>query len=72
MNRKIKVPGRSTRTREDPEFVHFIPGTSVKVKCWAGSGRMSLLCGGRFRIKDFGVGVSEAVTGRRKGAKKVG
>ena len=72
MNGKIKVPGRSRRTQEDPGFVHFMPGTSVNVKCWAGSGRMSSACGGRFRIEDLGGGVSEAVTAGRKGVKKVG
>ena len=53
-------------------FVHFIPGTSLKVKCWEGSGRMSSACGGRFRIKDLGGGVSKAVTAKRKEVNKVG
>ena len=55
-------------------FVHYKPGTSLKVKCWEGSGRMSsaVSSGGRFRIKDLGGGVSKAVTARRKGVNKVG
>ena len=53
-------------------FVYFMPGTSLKVKCWEGSGRMSSACGGRFRIKDLGGGVSKAITARRKGVNKVG
>ena len=44
----------------------------MNVKYWEGSGRMSSVCGGKFRIKDLGGGVSKAVTARRKGVKKVG
>ena len=72
MNGKIKVPGRSRRTQEDPGFVHFMPGTSVNVKCCAGSRGMLSACGGRFRIEDLGGGVSEAVAAGSKGVKKVG
>ena len=44
----------------------------MNVKYWAGSGPISSVCGGRFRIEDLGGGVSEAVTAGRKGVKKVG
>ena len=57
--------------RGDPAFAHLMPGTSLKVKCWEGSGRISSACGGRFRIKDLGDGVSKAVTAMRKGVNKV-
>ena len=57
--------------RGDPVFVHFMPQTSLKVKSREGSGRMSSACGGRFRIKDLRVGVSKAITARRKGVNKV-
>ena len=52
--------------------MHFMPGTSVNVKYCVGSGRMSSVCGGRFRIEDSEGGVSEAVTAGRKEVKKVG
>ena len=72
MDGKIKVPAEAHEHRGDPVFVHFMPGTSLKVKCWEGSGRMSSACGGKFRIKDLGGGVSKAITARRKGVNKVG
>ena len=58
--------------RGNPGFVHFIPGTSVNVKCWESSWQMLSTCGGRFRIKDLGGGVSKAVTLRRIEVEKVG
>ena len=53
-------------------FVHFMPGTSLKVKCGESSGRMPSACGSRFRIKDLGGGVSKAVTAWRKRVNMVG
>ena len=53
-------------------FVHFMPGTSLKVQCCKGSGRMSSACGGRFRIQDLARSVAKAVTARRKGVNKAG
>ena len=67
-----KSPAEVHEDRGDPVFVHFMPRARLKVKCWEGSGRMSSACGGRFRIKDLGGGVSKAVTARRKGVNKVG
>ena len=69
---KSKSPAEAHQHRGDPVFVHFMPGTSLKVKCWEGSGRMLSAYGGRFRINDLGGGVSKAVTSRRKGVNKVG
>ena len=69
---KIKVLAEAHEDRGGPVFVHFMPGRSLKVKCWEGSGRMSSACGRRFRIKDLGGGVSMAVTARGKGVNKVG
>ena len=52
--------------------MHVIQGMSVNVICWEGSGQRWSVCGGRFRIKDLGGGVSKAVSARRKGVKKAG
>ena len=67
-----KSPAEAHEHRGDPVFVHFMPGTRLQVKCWEGSGQMSSACGGRFRIKDLGGGVSKAVTARHKWVNKVG
>ena len=69
---KQKSPAEAHEHKGDPVFMHFMPGTSLKVKWWEGCGRMSSACGGRSRIKDLGGGVSKAVTARRKGVTKVG
>ena len=69
---KSKSPAEAHEHRAEPVFVHFISGTSLKVKCWEGSGRMSSACGGWFRINDLESGVSKAVTARRQGVNKVG
>ena len=69
---KYKSPAEAHEHMAEPVFVHFMSGTSLKVKCSEGTGRMSSACGGRFRIEDLGGGVSKAVTARRQGVNKVG
>ena len=65
-------PAEAHEYRGDLVFVQFMPGTSLKMKCWEGSRRMLSAYGGRFRIKDLGGGASTAVTPRHKGVNKVG
>ena len=68
---KKQSPAEVPEDWGNPVFVHLMPGTSPKVKCWEGREPMSPTCGGRSRTNDLGDGASKAVSTRPKGVNKV-